>query len=82
VGLGVSQVYRHKGIAKKLMNSFIEAVRSHFSLKCYMLRVVYLFMEVNNEIAQIFYKNLNFNKIATIPSFYPHVGAELWIKYF
>lgn len=81
VGLGVNQAHRQQGIAKKLMNSLIETARNEFSQKGYRLRVVYLFMEANNEIARILYRNFEFNKVATIPSFYPHNNAELWIKY-
>ena len=82
VGLGVNQAHRRKGIAQKLMNSLIEVVKEYLSTEGYKLRVAYFFMEANNDIARSLYERFEFNKVLTIPSFYPNGDAELWMKHF
>lgn len=82
IGLGVNPEYRRQGIAKKLVNRLIEETKKLFSQKGYSLRVIFLYMERENEVGELFYKSQDFRKICKIPSFYPNNDAIIWIKYF
>ena len=80
--LGVSPSFHRRGIGRELILSLIREAKALFTKFGYKLRVIYLFMERNNEVGRKFYWNLGFRDIFTIPSFLPHDDAVLWIKYF
>ena len=82
VGLGVNSSFRRQGIAKLLIISLIDEAKKFFSADGYKLRVIYLFMERENKIGRLFYKNVGFREVSTIPAFYPDDDATIWIKYF
>lgn len=82
VGLGVTPVFQRQGIARELLLCLIRSAKEHFSKARYKLRVIYLFMERNNEIGRKLYKYMGFREISEIPAFYPHDDAVFWIKYF
>jgi ribosomal protein S18 acetylase RimI-like enzyme len=82
VGLGVNQTYRRQGIGKNLVEAMIRECKTYFSELGYKLRVIFLYMERSNEIGELFYKSMYFNKICEISSFYPKNDAIIWIRYF
>ena len=82
IGLGVKSSFRRQGIAKLLIISLIDDAKKYFSVDGYKLRVIYFFMERQNEIGRLFYKNVGFREVSTIPEFYPDDDAIIWIKYF
>ena len=80
--LGVSPSFHRRGIGRELILSLIREAKALFTKFGYKLRVIYLFMERNNEVGRKFYRSLGFRELFTIPSFLPHDDAVLWIKYF
>jgi ribosomal protein S18 acetylase RimI-like enzyme len=81
IGLGVNEKFQRQGVAKKLVNYFIEEASKFYSDKGYSLRVVLLFMEGANEVARKFYSNLGFTEDARIPKLYPHDDGVIWTKH-
>jgi len=81
IGLGVNERFQRQGVAKKLVNYFIQETSKFFSEKGYSLRVIILFMEGNNEVARKFYSNLGFTEDARIPRLYPHDDGVIWTKH-
>jgi len=81
IGLGVKERFQRKGIARKLVNHFIEEVSKFYSESGYTLRVIILFMEGTNEVARKFYKSLGFREEARLPNLYPHDDGVIWTKY-
>lgn len=81
IGLGVNERFRRQGVAKKLVNYFIQETSKFYSEKGYSLRVIMLFMEGRNDIARKFYSNLGFIDVAKIPKLYPHDDGVIWTKY-
>ena len=82
VGLGVKPDYRKQGIGRALILSLIRETKKLFSKFGYKLRVIYLFVERNNETGRKFYNYMGFREVSVIPAFYPHDDAVFWIKYF
>lgn len=82
VGLGVNSNYRKQGIGRALVLSLIREAKKFFSKFGYKLRVIYLFMERNNETGRKFYNFMGFREVSVVPAFYPHDDAVFWIKYF
>ena len=81
IGLGVNEKFQRQGVAKKLVNYFIQETTKFYSEKGYSLRVVLLFMEGENEVARKFYSNLGFTEDARIPKLYPHDDGVIWTKH-
>ena len=82
IGLGVSPKYQRQGLARLLVITLINEVKRYYSKAGYKLRVIYLFMERNNEIGSHFYKAVGFREICQIPALYPQDDAIIWVKYF
>ncbi|MFX0042751.1 MAG: GNAT family N-acetyltransferase [Candidatus Hodarchaeota archaeon] len=82
IGLGVNSSFRRQGIAKLLIISLIDEAKKFFSADGYKLRVIFFFMEKENNVGRLFYKNVGFREVSTIPEFYPDDDATIWIKYF
>ncbi|MFW9950411.1 MAG: GNAT family N-acetyltransferase [Candidatus Thorarchaeota archaeon] len=82
IALGTTPSYQRRGVGSELINTLINEAKAFFAQLSYKLRVIYLFMEKNNEIGRKFYKRKGFREIFTIPSFLPHDDAVFWIKYF
>jgi ribosomal protein S18 acetylase RimI-like enzyme len=80
--LGITPAYQRRGIGRELTLSLIREAKALFTKFGYKLRVIYLFMEKNNEVGRRFYRSLGFREVFTIPSFLPNDDAVLWIKYF
>ncbi len=81
VGLGVNEKFKRQGIAKKLVNYFIQETSKFYSEKGYSLRVILLFMESSNEVARKFYSNLGFDEAARISNLYPQDDGVIWTKH-
>lgn len=81
VGLGTSPNFKRQGIARELVLSLENEARKYFSKAGYKLRVIYLFMEKSNNIAELFYNHMGFRKVSEIPSLYPNGDAVIWIKH-
>ncbi|MBD3193507.1 MAG: GNAT family N-acetyltransferase [Candidatus Lokiarchaeota archaeon] len=81
VSIGVSSNYQKKGIGTKLLRFMINKAQDNFSEQGYILRIVFLFMEENNETARKFYLASEFNEVCVLSSFYPHENAAIFIKY-
>lgn len=81
IGLGVNEKFKRQGIAKKLVNYFIQETSKFYSEKGYSLRVVLLFMEGTNDVARKFYSNLGFDEAARIPKLYPQDDGVIWTKH-
>ncbi len=75
IALGVKTSHQRKGIAKKLILTLIDEAKIFFSKEGYKLRIIYLFMEKSNIIAQNFYKYMDFHKVSEIKAFLPHDDA-------
>jgi ribosomal protein S18 acetylase RimI-like enzyme len=82
IGLGVSPKYQRQGLAKLLVIALINEVKNYYKEAGYKLRVIYLFMERNNEVGRHFYKALGFREVCQVPELYPQDDATIWIKYF
>jgi ribosomal protein S18 acetylase RimI-like enzyme len=82
VGLGTNSDFQRQGVARELVLSLINEAKNYFSKAGYKLRVIYLFMEKNNNIGELFYNHMGFRKVSEIPSFYPKDDAVMWIKYY
>ncbi len=81
IGLGVNEKFQRQGVAKKLVNYFIQETSKFYSDEGYSLRVILLFMEGGNEVARKFYSNLGFNEVARIPKLYPHDDGVIWTNH-
>ncbi len=81
IGLGVKENYQRKGIARRLVNHFIEEASKFYSDKGYTLRVIILFMEGTNEVARKFYNSLGFREEARLPNLYPQDDGVIWTKH-
>ena len=81
IGLGVNEKFQRQGVAKRLVNHFIQETSKFYSEKGYSLRVVLLFMEGENEVARKFYSNLGFSEVARISKLYPHDDGVIWTKH-
>lgn len=81
VGLGTSPNFKRQGIARELVLSLENEARKYYSKAGYKLRVIYLFMEKSNNIAELFYNHMGFRKVSEIPSLYPNGDAVIWIKH-
>ena len=82
VGLGTNSDFQRQGVARELVLSIENEARKYFSKVEYKLRVIYLFMEKDNKVGELFYNYMGFRKVSEIPSFYPKDDAVMWIKYF
>lgn len=82
IGLGVNSSFRRQGIGKLLIITLIDEAKKFFSSDGYKLRVIYFFMEKENLSGRLFYSNVGFREVSTIPEFYPDDDATIWIKYF
>ncbi len=78
IGLGVNPEYRRQGIAKKLVQTLIHDASVHYSSRNHKLRVIYLFMEKENEGGRAFYRSIGFKEMADVPDLYPHDDAAIW----
>jgi ribosomal protein S18 acetylase RimI-like enzyme len=81
IGLGVKKKFQRQGVARRLVNYFIEKASKFYSIRGYSLRVIILFMEDQNEIARKFYSNLGFTEDARIPKLYPHDDGIIWTRH-
>jgi ribosomal protein S18 acetylase RimI-like enzyme len=82
VALGTRSEFQRQGVMRELVLSIENEARKYFSKAGYKLRVIYLFMEKNNNIGELFYTHMGFRKVSEIPSFLPKDDAVMWIKYF
>ncbi len=80
IGLGVTERYKRKGIATRLVNQVFVDSKEKFSSKKHKLRLAFLFMEESNEVARQFYLKQGFQEAAMISEFYPSDGASIFIK--
>ncbi len=78
IGLGVNPQHRRQGVAKELVQTLIRSASDHYSSKGHHLRVVYLFMEKDNDLGRSFYESMGFNEVAEVPGLYPHDDASIW----
>ncbi|MFW9966115.1 MAG: GNAT family N-acetyltransferase [Candidatus Thorarchaeota archaeon] len=78
IGLGVNPEYRRQGIAKELVQTLIHDASVHYSSHNHKLRVIYLFMEKENEGGRAFYRSIGFKEVADVPNLYPHDDAAIW----
>jgi len=78
IGLGVSPQYRRQGVAKELVQTLIQAASDHYSSKGHQLRVIYLFMEKENDLGRSFYQTMGFREVARVPELYPQDDAAIW----
>jgi GNAT superfamily N-acetyltransferase len=81
IGLGVNKKFQRQGVARRLVNYFIQEASKFYSNRGYTLRVIILFMEGENEVARKFYSNLGFTEAARIPKLYPHDDGVIWTKH-
>jgi ribosomal protein S18 acetylase RimI-like enzyme len=81
IGLGVNKKFQRQGVARRLVNYFIEIASKFYSVRGYSLRVILLFMEGSNEVARKFYSNLGFTEDARILELYPHDDGVIWTKH-
>ncbi len=79
VAMGVTEKYRRKGVGSGLVIQMLEMARLVFSESGSMLRIVYLFMENQNETARQFYESLGFDEEIRLSAFYPHDDAAIKI---
>ncbi|MHA1768942.1 MAG: GNAT family N-acetyltransferase [Candidatus Thorarchaeota archaeon] len=82
IGLGVTEPYRRQGVASRLLDEFLQRARDLFEEAGARLRVVFIFMERNNEPARGFYKSHGFVEEAVVPALYPHDDAVVWCRHF
>jgi len=82
ISLGVAQNYRRQGIAKELVLTLISEAKKFFKFEGYKLRVIYFFMERQNNEGRAFYTHMGFREVSILPAFYPNDDAVVWIKYF
>ncbi|MFX0044258.1 MAG: GNAT family N-acetyltransferase [Candidatus Hermodarchaeota archaeon] len=78
IGLGVNPQYRRQGVAKELVQTLIQAASGHYSSRGHQLRVIYLFMEKENDLGRSFYRTMGFKEVAMVPELYPHDDASIW----
>jgi len=81
IGLGVNKKFQRQGVAKRLVNNFIQEASNFYSNLGYSLRVILLFMEGENEVARKFYSALEFKEVARIPNLYPHDDGVIWTRH-
>ena len=82
ISLGVNATYQRRGIARSLLDEVVSDANQVFAAVDGKLRVLYLFMESNNEVARMFYNNLGFHEVTSIQSFYPHADGSIFIRQF
>ncbi len=80
VSLGVNKGHRRRGLATALMDKAMRDAQDFLGQAGSRLRTIFLFMESCNEIARAFYETLHFKEVVTIPSFYPHDGASIFVR--
>ncbi|MHA2379329.1 MAG: GNAT family N-acetyltransferase [Candidatus Thorarchaeota archaeon] len=78
IGLGVNPQYRRQGIARELVQTLIRKASGHYSSNGHDLRVIYLFMEKENDLGRSFYETMGFKEVAVVPDLYPHDDAAIW----
>ncbi|MFQ5832350.1 MAG: GNAT family N-acetyltransferase [Candidatus Thorarchaeota archaeon] len=78
IGLGVNPKFRRQGIARKLVETLIQDVSEYYSKSKHHLRVIYLFMEKQNDLGRSFYNTMGFKEVAEVPLLYPHDDASIW----
>ncbi|MFW9845304.1 MAG: GNAT family N-acetyltransferase [Candidatus Thorarchaeota archaeon] len=78
IGLGVNPDYRRQGVAKELVQTLIHEASKHYADNDHRLRVIYLFMEKENDVGRSFYQSMGFKEVAEIPALYPHDDASIW----
>ncbi|MFW9800694.1 MAG: GNAT family N-acetyltransferase [Candidatus Thorarchaeota archaeon] len=78
IGLGVHPKFRRQGIARNLVETLIQDASDHYSKNKHDLRVIYLFMEKENDLGRSFYRTMGFKEVAEVPSLYPHDDASIW----
>jgi ribosomal protein S18 acetylase RimI-like enzyme len=81
ISLGVKTQFQRKGIARQLVNHFIEKASKFYSDNGYTLRVIILFMEGTNEVARKFYNSVGFREEARLSNLYPHDDGVIWTKH-
>jgi len=81
VSIGVNKSFQRKGIATQLVNELIDKASGFYKHRGYILRVIILFMERQNDVARKFYSSLAFNEEATIPGLYPHDDGVIWTRH-
>jgi len=80
-GLGVNPAFRRKGVGSALMKALIKDAAGFYEANGYRLRVLYLFMEQGNDGGRSFYKSLDFEEVAKLPSFYPQGDGVVWLRH-
>ncbi len=81
IGLGVNERFQRQGVARGLVNYFTQEASNFYSSRGYVLRVIILFMEDENEVARKFYSNVGFTEAARISKLYPHDDGIIWTKH-
>ncbi len=80
-GLGVNPAFRRKGVASALMKALIKDAADFYEENGYHLRVLYLFMEHENDDGRSFYRSLGFKEVAKLPLFYPQDDGVIWLRH-
>ena len=80
VGLGIRPRFRRKGLGKRMIEKAIDEIDSFFDSTNHQLRILYLFMESDNDPAKNLYLSLGFKEVVEISRFYPEHNASIWIK--
>ena len=70
IGLGVNPQYRRQGVAKELVQTLIQAASDHYSSRGHQLRVIYLFMEKENDPGRSFYQTMGFKEVLVFHQFF------------
>ena len=79
VAMGVKSMHRRKGIGLDLFAKMLDSAKALFSESHLKLRIVYLFMEYQNQTARKFYESLGFAEDSRLSKFYPSDDASIWV---
>jgi ribosomal protein S18 acetylase RimI-like enzyme len=79
VAMGVKSMHRRKGIGLNLFTKMLDDAKALFSESNLELRIVYLFMEYQNQTARKFYESLGFTEDSRLSKFYPSDDASIWV---
>ena len=79
VAMGVKSIHRRRGIGLNLFTKMLDSAKALFSESHLKLRIVYLFMEYQNQTARKFYESLGFTEDSRLSKFYPSDDASIWI---
>ena len=81
ISIGVNKAFQRHGIARQLLQAFIDEATEFYESRGYNLRAIILFMERKNETARKFYISQGFSEVATLPELYPHDDGVIWLRH-